>query len=119
MKKFLLLFFSITFLTINYISASIFTIDEEYLTITPGNVGDLEVNVYPNPLIGNQLNIESNYEFNGIEILDIVGKSIMSETYDESVSKRTIRLDSFEKGLYLIRIKFDNKNVYTQKIIIK
>ena len=91
----------------------------EYLILTDGKLEDIEVQIYPNPLINNQLNIESNKEFIFIEVLDIVGKKIFFEEFSSPVSRKVIDLSGYDKGLYLIRIKFDNKKVYTEKIVIR
>lgn len=94
-------------------------IEKGYVTITPGSFEEVKVSIYPNPLINNQINIESNKEFFAVEILDIVGKKIFSEEFASPLTKKTIRLEGLDNGLYLIRIKFDNKKIYTEKIVIK
>ncbi len=81
-------------------------------------------NVFPNPNNGlfnisfdSSLNIGSK-----IEIINSVGQIVYSDVnYDNSYSvsyNKTIDLTSFSKGVYLINI-VSNKNVYTNKIVVK
>jgi hypothetical protein len=78
-----------------------------------------KVTVFPNPLTKDNLTIKADKEFFEIEVLNIVGKSVFKKELISGSMKEIIDLKDFEKGLYLIRLKFDNKTIYTEKLIVK
>ncbi len=70
--------------------------------------------IYPNPT-SNFINIETDNNTNySIEILDITGKLVYST---KTASNKKIKLNNFNSGIYLLRIK-DNDNIISSKKII-
>ena len=102
---------------IHFVSASYSEIAEDNFALT--NNAELEVTIFPNPFSGNQLTIEANRNFESVEILDIVGKVIYFKEFESAIIKVEINLSGTDKGLYIVRIKFDSKNFHTEKIIVK
>lgn len=73
-----------------------------------------EFNVYPNPVVNNELTIKAEIEFNKIEILSIVGLVVYSEELEPS---KSVRLGiNFQSGIYLLRISYTNKTNFTERI---
>lgn len=72
------------------------------------------ITVYPNPSKG-MINIENN-EFNEIEVLDYLGKTILNKKIN--TSKQTIQIQ-LQKGVYLLKAFKQNKDVLIQKVIIQ
>ncbi|MEP0984366.1 T9SS type A sorting domain-containing protein [Ekhidna sp.] len=63
-------------------------------------VGDGEVNLYPNPIVDSKVNLKTNLAIERIEILTMDGKKILS--FDDP--DNSIELTELKSGNYLIRI---------------
>jgi len=67
--------------------------------------------IYPNP-VKSILNIRTNNnEINKIIIYNVLGKEVLK------TNEATIDFSTFENGLYIIKIKTNNNNIITKKII--
>lgn len=74
-----------------------------------------EITVFPNPIISNELTIESTIEnINEISIQDFTGKYINS--FSTSGIVYNMNTDFLEKGMYLFQIKTTN-NAYVKRIL--
>jgi hypothetical protein len=82
-------------------------------------IQELKVNVYPNPVINNQINVTTNRDIQSIKILSIVGSVVLDREYEAGTTNVQLDLDKLSKGLYLIKIKFDEEKTYTEKIMVK
>jgi hypothetical protein len=82
-------------------------------------IQELKVNVYPNPVINNQINVTTNRDIQSIKILTIVGSVVLDREYEAGTTNVQLDLDKLNKGLYLIKIKFDEEKTYTEKIMVK
>lgn len=73
--------------------------------------------VYPNPLNGTSLHINtnSNNETVEVRIIDLTGKSV----YQQITNKENITVDAnvFSSGIYLVQIK-NNQKVSTTKLLV-
>jgi hypothetical protein len=82
------------------------------------NIQNTNIKIYPNP--ANQfikVSLPENSENNFIvEIFDLPGKKVFSNSYHQSNSA-TISLNDFFKGVYLVKVNVENINK-TQKLII-
>jgi len=67
--------------------------------------------VYPNPTTG-ILNIETETTITQIEIYDMLGKLVLSNS-----DKNTIDILELSQGLYFCKIKDENGNIGTQKVV--
>lgn len=75
------------------------------------------VSIYPNPTKGNfTVDLGKTYSNAEITIVNIVGKAVFSKNFI-SASKQEIQL-AVPSGVYLVKIKLDNKQVMTKKIIV-
>src|SRR4030043_1072566 len=82
-------------------------------------IQELKVSVYPNPVINNQINVTTNQDIQSIKILTIVGSVVLDREYEAGTTNVQLDLDKLSKGLYLIKIKFDEEKTYTEKIMVK
>jgi hypothetical protein len=74
-----------------------------------------EISVFPNPIISDELTIESTIEnIEEIAIYDVTGKSFATFFPSGIVYKKNI--DFLEKGLYLFKIKTTN-HTYVKRIL--
>ena len=92
----------------------------ENAVVTVNYVGIIEISntvkIYPNPTTG-ELNINfGQTQAYLLEITDITGKIVLSDTGNNSILNYNISFLS--KGIYVLNIKFDN-NIIKEKIIIK
>ncbi len=71
------------------------------------SIGDIELvtNLYPNP-VRDVLNVETVERINKISIIDMSGKIV----FEENINKNNSQIDfsTYEAGLYLVYIEFDN-----------
>ncbi len=72
------------------------------------------LSIYPNP--GKDLFTIEAENINTIEIYDISGKLVWSETYQISTSKLELDLSNLEIGTYIVLVS-DQKSVQTKKLI--
>jgi hypothetical protein len=89
------------------------------LNVVSIDLPDLKVNIYPNPVINNRINITASREIKSIQVLTVVGSVVIDEAFQPGTTSLQIDLDKLSKGLYLLKIKFDEKNTYTEKIMVK
>ncbi|MBP1668009.1 MAG: hypothetical protein H6Q21_375 [Bacteroidetes bacterium] len=82
-------------------------------------IQELKVSVYPNPVINNLINVTTNRDIQSIKILTIVGSVVLDREYEAGTTNVQLDLDKLSKGLYLLKIKFDAENTYTEKIMVK
>ncbi|HMK06091.1 MAG TPA: T9SS type A sorting domain-containing protein, partial [Flavobacterium sp.] len=92
-------------------------------TVTPLNVCSLGVkqnsisglNVYPNPVIGNNLYITSDSNESKLVVLfDVLGKQVINTT----VTNQPINVANLNSGVYFLKITEDGKTA-TRKLVIK
>ncbi|HLV46800.1 MAG TPA: M4 family metallopeptidase [Flavobacterium sp.] len=73
--------------------------------------------VYPNPVSGDEITIESNVgELTTVEMYDLYGKKIVGETVLDNVT--TINVQNYSAGIYLLKFK-SSLGEYHHKLIIK
>ncbi len=74
-----------------------------------------QVSVYPNPNNGT-VNLQMNdYENTTIEIYDVVGQKVLSQTMHNNIQQ--VNLTSFVDGIYQISVLKNNVRIYQTKII--
>ncbi|MCB9251074.1 MAG: T9SS type A sorting domain-containing protein [Flavobacteriales bacterium] len=86
------------------------------ISVIPENVN---IGVYPNPSSG-QFNMQSlygNYPIESYEIYDLNGKKVLSKICNKT-SKETISMDSFNDGIYLLKVK-TSETYHSLRIIKK
>lgn len=71
------------------------------------------VEIYPNPTFGNDLNISTNQDLS-IEVFDILGKQVL--TGDVSTNETKIDVSSLNSGIYIIRLSSEEGSI-TRKFI--
>ena len=68
--------------------------------------------IYPNPVRGNFLHIDSDEVLENVDIYDLKGNRVFSENH----FFKFLDLNHFQKGLYLLKIKTRNQ-VKVEKIL--
>ena len=78
---------------------------------------DINFKVYPNPT-DQYLNIESERMIQQIQVFDLTGKLVLSDTSVSDFSLR-INIGGLPKGLYFIKSFLDSQQVIVRKVIIE
>ena len=91
----------------------------ELETMGIDGLNDDWVNVYPNPAT-DYLNIKSgrNQSITSVEIRDITGRLLLNKKYDFAVTAEQINISNFNRGTYLVTVRFNEKAI-VKKILIK
>ena len=120
-RVFLLLSLSILLSTILVNSGTFSTdgiYDNSHLYMSFNDDRD-EIQIFPNPVTDKILNITSENSIAKIEILDIIGSTVFIQEYDTDTRKVVLSLDNLNRGMYIIKVKLENKTAFTEKIMIK
>lgn len=83
------------------------------------NAKTYNLKIFPNPIVNDQFTVKSSKKISSIEILNVIGQTILKK---ENVSKDgdiSIVLNKPEKGIYFVKIIFENKKTLVQKVLIK
>ncbi len=94
--------------------------NDEVVLFTGGiDTHSLKVEVYPNPVENNRINIMANQDIRSVKILNVLGSVVFNEQYDEGTNNVQLDLNKLNKGLYLLKIEFAGEETYTEKIMVK
>jgi hypothetical protein len=83
------------------------------------NFGEEEFTVFPNPTVGNTLNIRMKVteKISHMELIDLMGRKLLDLDLDQPVFKTTMDIQSIPSGVYTLRVS-GRKWSGTQKILI-
>jgi hypothetical protein len=99
-------------------------IDEVSLTpstiLNTIDVKNEELTVFPNPVLGNQVNISSNKKIASIQMSNLIGQVVYSNNSPELTDLITsINVDKFPKGIYYLNIVNQDQTNNVKKISIR
>jgi hypothetical protein len=81
---------------------------------------DKEAVIYPNPLIGDKFIVKSGSGIKKVEIVNVIGKVInRTENEDFELHELQIYIGKCEKGMYLVKITFDDNKSMIKKLLVK
>jgi len=84
------------------------------------NIKSYDVKIYPNPVVNDQFTVKKGSEnISSVEILNVIGQTIQMEENNDQKSEMLILLNKPEKGIYFVKIVFQNKKSIIKKVIIK
>ncbi len=106
---------SFIFLLLLSISAISLAAGNIYLAL---NDNGTEVNVFPNPVLGNEFTVQSNQGIEEIKIVNVLGQQVFAGAY---INQKTveIELDLPERGLFIVQVKLSSGNVITKRLLLK
>ena len=94
------------------------TSDVMTITVSPTSINELNVNnaitLQPNPTSG-FVNINSRFEMQKIEVINIAGQTLLSELTADKVHQ--LNLTDFAEGIYFVKVSYSNGMSVTKKII--
>jgi len=113
MKKLLLI------LVISFISISLFSQSTQLdFSMQLQNTNNNQAVIYPNPTYNMMFKVKSNSVITDIEVLNLLGKSVVLEHYDSySFNEIVIELPQCEKGVYMVKITFDDGETLIKKLL--
>lgn len=74
--------------------------------------------MYPNPLTGETLTISSSQKMYQVEVLSILGQSILTREDENGLYELQLNGIIEQNGIYLVRILFEDDNVIVEKLIV-
>ncbi len=79
-----------------------------------------EVVLYPNPVTENFFKVKSNDIVKQVEVINVIGQRI-HQTKNESLSDADllIHLNNCEKGMYLVKVTFEDDKSIIKKLLVK
>lgn len=77
------------------------------------------VSIFPNPAANGVLYINTNNAIASIEVVDLLGKVVLTEVKKDQSAAAVVVTDKLTKGAYLVRIRFEDKSSAQQSIIIE
>jgi len=78
-----------------------------------------EALIYPNPCVGETFQIKSKSEIVKVEVVNVIGK-LINRTRNESLKQNfPVYIGKCKKGLYLVKITFNDKKSIIKKLLIK
>ena len=95
------------------------TSDVMTITVSPTGINELNINnaitLQPNPTSG-FVNINSRFEMQKIEVINIAGQTLLSELTADKVHQ--LNLTDFAEGIYFVRVVYPNEQSVTKKVIV-
>ena len=96
----------------------------EYSCLTGEVVGTREINqipfnMYPNPNATGVLTVESETQFQRVEIFNLLGQSVYREQIGTTNYKTEINLNDFKTGMYLVNLIFSENQVSVRKLVVE
>jgi len=79
-----------------------------------------DVLIYPNPVTGEQITVKSTSVISKVEVVNVLGKVIKYVENDNFVLKEIpILIGKQERGLYLVKVTFDDDKMVIRKLLVK
>lgn len=118
MKRFFIIslfaILSILFFTINSYAQGYSYEQEEII------VPEYEVTIYPNPITENKFFVKSETTVKSVEVLNVIGQNIAKVENNTGVPYNIlVNLPDCEKGMYMVRITFENSAKIIKKVLVK
>ena len=76
--------------------------------------------LFPSPSESGYIQIRTNYDIDNIDIINIMGQKIMSESYNTvKTNKLSLKLENVGPGAYFVSVTFENGEKITRQVILK
>jgi uncharacterized protein YyaL (SSP411 family) len=86
-------------------------------SVTTINTSENSIEIFPNPFLQN-ISIQSSAIFDKIELIDILGKTLITSSFSDTNKKIFTIQNNLNKGVYFIKVYFSN-NLIGSKMIFK
>ena len=79
-----------------------------------------EALIYPNPLSGEKFIVKSASKIKKVEVVNVIGKSINRTVNDNyALHELRIYIGNCDKGIYLVKVSFDDNKSIIKKLLVK
>jgi len=79
-----------------------------------------EALIFPNPMIGTTFIVKSETVISKVEVVNVIGKVInRTENNNFDVKEVPVYVGKCEKGMYFVKITFENKKSIIKKLLVK
>ncbi len=79
-----------------------------------------EALIYPNPLTGEKFIVKSETAISKVEVVNVIGKVInRTENPNFQLKEVIVLIGKCEKGIYFVKITFDDKKTIVKKLLVK
>jgi hypothetical protein len=79
-----------------------------------------KVLVYPNPCTVQKFIVKSEAVISKVEVVNVIGKVInRTENNNFSTKEVPVFIGSCEKGMYFVKVTFENKELIIKKLLVK
>ncbi|OQY05617.1 MAG: hypothetical protein B6I20_00835 [Bacteroidetes bacterium 4572_117] len=79
-----------------------------------------EVLIYPNPLVGEKFTVKTASNIIKVEVVNVIGKSInRTENDNFALQELPVYIGNCDKGIYLVKVTFDDKKSVIKKLLVK
>jgi Lamin Tail Domain/Secretion system C-terminal sorting domain len=99
------------------ITAMIIVTDNLNVKVKTNEISHLQL--YPNPVTSNQLQIKDVKSIKEVNISGLLGQSVYNEKFSTPVVQKTLEFKDSMNGIYLINIRYSDGTDITRKILIK
>jgi len=88
--------------------------------LNTSSIKNEELTVFPNPVLGNQVNIRSNKKIDSVQLSNLLGQVVYTNNNPEMNDMITsIHVDKFPKGIYYLNIVNQDQTSTIKKISIR
>lgn len=81
------------------------------------NPSELNLNIYPNPVITDRFTINSSLPVKEVEIFSVIGQRVYAHTYKKGQKQLEVGPLSLEKGMYMVRVTSNDGVTSVKKIL--
>jgi len=75
--------------------------------------------VLPNPVMNNHFTVKATQPIFAVEVVSIVGQVILSHEFISRPREINIPVDNLQTGVYLVKVRFNENQSVTKKIIVQ
>lgn len=94
---------------------------QEYSTNSSFNIKEYDATIYPNPVVDEMFYVKSEAVIKRIEVINVIGQTVAKVNNNTKLPYNlVVRLPNCNKGIYMVKILFDNnKKSVIKKILVK
>ena len=79
---------------------------------------NINVTLFPNPVTGGMLNIDSEENMTSVELINTIGQTFIREDLLAGTKTYSLNLKQLNNGVYFVKITFKDKNILVKKIVV-
>ena len=80
---------------------------------------NINVDVYPNPVINGEFTVKAEDPIERVEIINVSGKLVKLKVFDGQVREARMSMNKDQNGLYLIKVTLSSGQIQTKKLLFR